>query len=58
MHLLFRTATQEYDFDAPVKLLDKMVHTMAETEEQQVWRSLFVSIVWKIHTKRKGGDRS
>ncbi|CAD7704517.1 unnamed protein product [Ostreobium quekettii] len=27
---------KEYDFDAPVKLLDRMLHSMAEEKEQQV----------------------
>lgn len=27
---------KEYDFDAPVKLLDKMMHAMADREDQQV----------------------
>lgn len=27
---------KEYDFDAPVKLLDKMMHSMAQHKEQQV----------------------
>lgn len=27
---------KEYDFDAPVKLLDRMLHSMAEEKDQQV----------------------
>lgn len=27
---------QDYDFDAPVKLLDKMMHAMADREDQQI----------------------
>lgn len=27
---------KEYDFDAPVKLLDKMMHAMAQNKQQQV----------------------
>ena len=27
---------QEYDFDAPVRILEKMMHSLADTEDQQV----------------------
>ena len=27
---------KEYDFDAPVRLLEQMMHSLAESEEQQV----------------------
>jgi hypothetical protein len=27
---------QEYDFDAPVRILEKMMHSLADTVDQQV----------------------
>lgn len=37
---------KEYDFDAPVKLLDKMMHAQADSRDQQARRACAGSSCW------------